>query len=279
MIMITNRVHALMRAIRAEIFSPEILWYQESLVNDLKTVVKTSQSVIDGLKDRAPNVMDDNHMSHHMEHTLYEMEIERVRYLIARYLRTRIIKIESSLHYIDSNIDTKDRLSSEEKKFVSNIKKLYDGHMEEIVFSRIKDNVAEDVFYKPKADSGERSIYRDNVKNDQPNLNEFVVCRTIDDDLDINLQFNNESKQLVKNSIHVIEYSDIQKHILIQPADPDQTKLLKRFVTDYFKENGNKYPSAEELRSKGEELVRIGRLEMEELEKFIKTTCYKLELV
>ena len=54
---------------------------------------------------------------------------------------------------------------------------------------------------------------------------------------------------------------------------------MKRFVTDYFKENGNKYPSAEELRSKGEELVRIGRLEMEELEKFIKTTCYKLELV
>jgi len=275
-------VHALVRAIRAEVFSPEILWYQESLVNDLKDSVKKTQSLINDLKDDAieNNMDDDNHMISHMSRTLYEMDIERIRYLIARYLRTRIMKIEASLHFIDSHIDTKDRLSSEEKEFVFNIKKLYDVHMEENVFSRIKNDTAEDVFDKPKSDSNDKSKYKDNFKNDQPNLNEFVVCRVSDiEDLDINLQFEDKEITLSKNGIHVVEYSNIQKYILQQPADPNQSKALKRIVTNYYAENNGQKPSIEYIKAEGRRMIEKGQLEREELEKFIQSTWHKLELI
>jgi hypothetical protein len=47
--------------------------------------------------------------------TLYQMDIERVRYSLARYLRTRVLKIEKYLEYVISNTDIYDRLSTEEQ--------------------------------------------------------------------------------------------------------------------------------------------------------------------
>ena len=274
-------VYALVKAIRAEVFSPEILWYEEALVNELKDLVKRTQNRINELKDDAiENVNDDNHMIEHMSRTLYEMEIERIRYLIARYLRTRIIKIETSLHFIDSHIDTKDRLSFEEKEFVSNIKKLYDVHMEENVFSRLKSETAENIFDKPNPDTNDKARYKDNFKNDQPNLNEFVVCRVTDiEDVDINLQFEDKEITLSRNEIHVVEYSNIQKYILQQPSDSEQTRPLKKIVTDYFAENNGQKPSIEYIKAEGRRLIERGDLEKEELDKFINSMWYKIELI
>lgn len=42
---------------------------------------------------------------------LYQMDMERVRYSLSRYLRTRILKIEDQLEAIISNLDLMDRLS------------------------------------------------------------------------------------------------------------------------------------------------------------------------
>lgn len=274
-------VYALVRAIRAEVFSPEILWYQESLVDGLKAALKRTQSVINKLKDNAieNDMIDDNHMISHMTRTLYEMDIERIRYLIARYLRTRIVKIESSLHYIDANIDTRDRLSSHEKEFVSRIRKLYDAHMDENIFSRINSETAENIFDKPKYD-GDKSKYKDNCKNDQPNLNQFVVCRVTDvDELDINLQFDGKEITLGQNEIHVVEYSNIQRYILQQPSDPDKTKELKKIVTNYFAENNGEKPSIDYIKAEGRRMIESGDLDKEELEKFINSTWNKLELI
>ena len=40
---------------------------------------------------------------------IYQMEIERVRYSLARYLRTRLLKIERGLEFITGDIELMDR--------------------------------------------------------------------------------------------------------------------------------------------------------------------------
>lgn len=70
--------------------------------------------------------------------SLYQMDIERVRYSLARYFRTRLLKIERNLEYILSNIDVMDRLSMSEKEFATKIQRLNDRHFEENVSNRFE---------------------------------------------------------------------------------------------------------------------------------------------
>lgn len=67
---------------------------------------------------------------------LYQMDIDRVRYSLARYLRARILKIEKAVDYIMSKMDMLDRLSSHEKTFVTKLYNLNNSYMEEAYFNR-----------------------------------------------------------------------------------------------------------------------------------------------
>lgn len=49
---------------------------------------------------------------------LYQMEIERVKYTLTRYLRTRLRKIEKSVLFIAQSDDMKRRLSPQELDFL-----------------------------------------------------------------------------------------------------------------------------------------------------------------
>lgn len=64
------------------------------------------------------------------------MDIDRVRYSLARYLRARILKIEQTVDYIMSKMDILDRLSSQEKTFVTRLYNLNNSYMEEAYFNR-----------------------------------------------------------------------------------------------------------------------------------------------
>jgi hypothetical protein len=75
------------------------------------------------------------------------------------------------------------------------------------------------------------------------------------------------------------DYSNIQKYILQQPADPNQSKALKRIVTNYYAENNGQKPSIEYIKAEGRRMIEKGQLEREELDKFINSTFYKLELI
>ena len=89
---------------------------------------------------------------------MYQMEIERVRYSLARYLRTRLLKIEKGLDFITGDIELMDRyaamiqdakfisnyylftlfrLSFEEKTFASNLKDLVNSLFENSFASRL----------------------------------------------------------------------------------------------------------------------------------------------
>ena len=78
--------------------------------------------------------------------SLYQMDIERVRYSLARYFRTRLLKIERNLEYILSNIDVMDRLSVNEKIFATKLNTLNSTYFDDNVSNRFQQGDAREYY-------------------------------------------------------------------------------------------------------------------------------------
>ena len=101
------------------------------------------------------------------------MDIERIRYSIARYLRARLLKIEKDLDYIASSINAMDRLSADEKDFVSKLNAINNSSVEESVLKRLNPETSREVF--------ETQSMSNRLKNAQPDLQDFVFCEALKD--------------------------------------------------------------------------------------------------
>ena len=109
----------------------------------------------------------------HFTVTIYQMEIERIRYSLSRYMRSRLIKIQKNLEHILSHTEILQRLSNEEQDFALRLNQLNNSFFAENVSSRFED-------------SGLRKYYDDNEDrklNAAPKLNvrsfileKFVLC-------------------------------------------------------------------------------------------------------
>ena len=73
--------------------------------------------------------------------SLYQMDIERVRFSLAKYLRTRIFKIENNLDYIISRDELMDRLSIEERTFAAKLQQLNSNYYDECLTSRLNSGL------------------------------------------------------------------------------------------------------------------------------------------
>lgn len=90
----------------------------------------TSQSVVEGMHaDKDPDIV--------FRSTLYLMDIERIRFALNRYLRTRLKKIESQLDYVVSTPDVVDMLSERERGFAFELHGLNGRYMTETVVERL----------------------------------------------------------------------------------------------------------------------------------------------
>jgi len=128
---------ALNKAWSTETNAMEILPYKEEIVQELQEQLEAQQENID-------QKIEDGVEEEYFVVTLYQMDIERVRYSLARYLRTRLLKIERSLEYILSNIDIMDRLSMQEKEFATKLNNLNTSYFEDNVTNRFQLSDAKD---------------------------------------------------------------------------------------------------------------------------------------
>ena len=136
-------MQALINAWRTEANSPEILQYQEDLVNHFLDLLKRQNDEYEKVLDELDED-DDNgdKASRTAILDIYTMEMERAKYSLSRYLRTRILKIENSVHYLGSNIEHRDRLSGEEVDFLDRVSKMNNNYFE--------DQIARHVTAKPE---------------------------------------------------------------------------------------------------------------------------------
>lgn len=191
-------VKRLLNAWRTEVNAPEILIYDEDLVDKIKTYLKDQQQAIDELFLELDD--PDEQEKRHFTSTLYLMEYERIKYSLTRYLRARILKIEDSLDYILANPDMRDRLSYAEKQFATSLNSLNNAHFEDHINSRLPETSQ----YHKAAD--------DRVKHARPQMSEFVfVLAIVDVDLVIN---DTNGDTLPMGEVWVARYSRVHREVL-----------------------------------------------------------------
>lgn len=102
----------------------------------------------------------------HFTVTIYQMEIERIRYSLARYMRTRLIKIQRNLEHILNDSEILIRLSEDEQSFAFRLNQLNNSFFAENVSSR---------FENPEL----RKLYENNEDrklNAAPKMNVSIHC-------------------------------------------------------------------------------------------------------
>ena len=130
------------------------------------------------------------------------MDIERVRYSLSRYLRSRVLKIEKCLEFINSNIDIFDRLSEEEKIFASKLNTLNNSYFEDVVANRLLVDARE---YYESSD--------DRVKNAEPSFQDFVFCKSLVNIPLLRLSAD-KSQEINEGDIIILRYSVVREYVL-----------------------------------------------------------------
>ncbi|KAJ8577331.1 hypothetical protein ON010_g1876 [Phytophthora cinnamomi] len=75
-----------------ELNAPEILPYNEEMVTEMLEQVRNQQEYVDSVyEDRAQLTEEKSFVN-----KLYQMEIDRLRYMVSSYLRTRLRKVQQA---------------------------------------------------------------------------------------------------------------------------------------------------------------------------------------
>ena len=194
----------LLNAWRTEANAPEILAYDVELVDSVKSALKDQADALEAMFDE---VDEEERERRHFTSTLYQIEMERVRYSLARYLRTRILKIEDSLDYILTNLDMLDRLSWGEKALAQKLNELNGNHFEDHLMNPLS---------KMEGRPNENFTNADRVEHARPQLTEFVFIMALDDLPEVVMDETNDGNisTLRRGEVWVVRYERIMREVL-----------------------------------------------------------------
>lgn len=95
--------------------APELLIYEEDIINRIKEMIQVQQQQIMIMSAESQNSSDSG--SQQFLHNLLQMEIDRINYLLHSYARCRLKKIEKFILFICQNEEEMKKLSKEESDF------------------------------------------------------------------------------------------------------------------------------------------------------------------
>lgn len=137
--------------------------------------------------------------------SLYQMDVERIRYTLARYLRTRILKIERNLDFIINSEDMMERLSDSEKVFATKLYGARGAYFEDVLQKRFKDENGETVNEDLE---GLVSTSDDMLKQTRPIIDTFVFCVSAED------IYDSQNNLWQQGEVKIVLYSSIQEQVL-----------------------------------------------------------------
>lgn len=203
------KIAELVKAWRTEVSCPEVLPYKESLVvyfsKQLKDQDEGLDKRLDDLDDE--NKEHDDKSKSQAMHDIYSMDMERIKYSLARYLRARILKIENMVHYIESSEEHVNRLSEHEKEFLYSLQRINNNYRSDQIERRVTSgNTSEKRVKTYLTFMGDALI-----NNEEPDLNTFVFAMP-ETDVDV-VTTDNRSTQLSNSSVVVIDYASIKEKV------------------------------------------------------------------
>ena len=189
----------LRRALFNERASPQILPFEQRVVVELTEIISHQQAVCDEILEDSKSTADDKFAV-----SLYQMEIDRLKYLIASYLRTRLRKIQLyPLHIVKS--DLKYRLSSAENTFLRQYVDIMGHHMNESVLSSLPEQ------FRTLSDDGSERSGISMIPS--PNLHKYVFMQARENIGDVELE-DRDSITLAKGDVYALSYKPIEPLLL-----------------------------------------------------------------
>lgn len=146
-----------------ELASPELMPYDEECIDMHLDLLHGQEDIIDRLLEGERGAV--SHSITALEVSVYRMEIDRLRFLLADLARCRLTKIEKFALHIRDSRQQLDRLSDKEINYLEEYGKLVERHFERTVLRHLPGAFR-------AIDSPEMI--------DSPDLDEFVFCKILE---------------------------------------------------------------------------------------------------
>ncbi|GAA5813143.1 hypothetical protein MFLAVUS_006613 [Mucor flavus] len=169
--------------------APELLFYERYLVEPLIEAIEVqAEFIMEQVEDKFASM-------------LFQTEIERIKYLLKSYLRTRLFKIEKYPLYILRQSNLKDLLSSQEIVYVRRYQELIESHYSESFLYQLPLSQ-----HKQDEVSGDLSMVV------EPNLDAPVFCKALVTVGHIDVHSDNEVETILleKGDNILLRYRDVR---------------------------------------------------------------------
>lgn len=144
--------------------APELLYFQSRLVTSVQRKLSKQLRKIEEY---------DANEDERFQNKLLQMDAERVKFLVADYLRVRLQKIMACPIHVMQNAEYHERLSEEEKTFTLQYIDAIESHFSRSCLQRLPESLRR--LDEPTKDV----VGMDMISS--PALDEFVCCRTLED--------------------------------------------------------------------------------------------------
>uniref|UniRef100_A0A182Q7H8 DNA replication complex GINS protein SLD5 n=1 Tax=Anopheles farauti TaxID=69004 RepID=A0A182Q7H8_9DIPT len=179
-------LQALQRAWINEKFAPDLLPYEDALV----------EMVMIQLVHMEENLATAN--KNDLLYIVHRMEVERIRFVVASYLRCRLQKLEThTAHILETESNrprNSKRLSEAEHKFAVDFQASIENHFCQLVMRHMPQNHVED----------------ERARRIQPNLDTHVFARALKDVGEYSIGGGAYSVNIKTGAVHLFKYRDIE---------------------------------------------------------------------
>jgi len=187
-------IEALKQAWLNEKFSPHVLIFEDALVARVSEDVKEQEDVVAGELDDGATFMT----------RLKQLELERVKYLLRSYYRTRLRKIEKFCMYILKNPVVRTRLSPAELEYTQRYVDLMAEHLNESFLNGLPEKL--------------RDLTTQDAEDDMipaPNFDTHVFCKVVDTIGTFQLD-QDSSVDLEEGELYLLPFKPIRDLLLDQ---------------------------------------------------------------
>ena len=174
---------------------PELLQYEHEVVETLlEQIENQSQAITEGAQENIHNAFTAN---------LYEMEVDRLSFIVRSYLRIRLWKIEKYISHILSDPKQRACLSTNELHYARNHVGSLEKHLKDCCLLELPEHL--------------RSLNEQNDTVDmitKPNLDSYVFCGVLEDIGQFHFDEGGDGDvlegDLTEGDVYIIRYRAIQ---------------------------------------------------------------------
>lgn len=194
-----TKVRALMRRWMDERLAPDLLPWQGELVAEILEMLQSQNEIAAQLQGNV-NTTEEEHFAV----MLVQTEVERVKFVLRSYLRSRLNKIEKYTPFILATPEVQRNLSELEQNYVQRFGDLMGSHFKVSTLNNLPAHMHSLAEENPNMPS----------MITEPNKSTAVFFRVREDDVPALLLPDGKTVNLPKGSVHLAQYSLLETLLL-----------------------------------------------------------------